>query len=106
MTSEDGDTFIIKAGPKHEIIGTNSIGEAVYASPAIADGRIFIRGEKKIEAAQRFTGGTQTLFCYGDVAANLFITGGDEQRLGYTYSLALNWGMSGGYVWNKVDCPQ
>ncbi len=48
MTSEDGDTFIIKAGPKHEIIGTNSIGEAVYASPAIADGRIFIRGEKNL----------------------------------------------------------
>jgi outer membrane protein assembly factor BamB len=48
MTSEDGDTFIVKAGPKHEIIGTNSIGEAVYASPAIADGRIFIRGEKNL----------------------------------------------------------
>lgn len=48
MTSEDGDTFIIKAGPKHEILGTNSIGEAVYASPAIADGRIFIRGEKNL----------------------------------------------------------
>ncbi len=50
MTSEDGDTFMIKAGPKHEIIGTNSIGEAVYASPAIADGRIFIRGEKHLYA--------------------------------------------------------
>jgi outer membrane protein assembly factor BamB len=48
MTSEDGDTFIVKAGPNHEIIGTNSIGEAVYASPAIADGRIFIRGEKNL----------------------------------------------------------
>jgi len=48
MTSEDGDTFIIKAGPKHEIIGTNSVGEPVYASPAIADGRIYIRGEKNI----------------------------------------------------------
>ena len=48
MTSEDGDTFIVKAGPKHEIIGTNSIGEAVYASPAVADGRIFIRGEKNL----------------------------------------------------------
>ena len=48
MTSEDGDTFIVKAGPKHEILGTNSIGEAVYASPAIADGRIFIRGEKNL----------------------------------------------------------
>jgi outer membrane protein assembly factor BamB len=48
MTSEDGDTFIVKAGPKHEILGTNSIGEAVYASPAVADGRIFIRGEKNL----------------------------------------------------------
>jgi outer membrane protein assembly factor BamB len=48
MTSEDGDTFIVKAGPKHEIIGANSIGEAVYASPAVADGRIFIRGEKNL----------------------------------------------------------
>lgn len=48
MTSEDGDTFIVKAGPKHEILGTNSVGEPVYASPAIADGRIYIRGEKNI----------------------------------------------------------
>lgn len=48
MTSEDGDTFIVKAGPKHEILGTNSIGEAVYASPAVADGSIYIRGEKNL----------------------------------------------------------
>ena len=48
MTSEDGDTFIVKAGPKHDVLGTNSVGEPVYASPAIADGRIFIRGEKNL----------------------------------------------------------
>jgi len=48
MTSEDGDTFIVKAGPKHEVLGTNTVGEPVYASPAIADGRIFIRGEKNL----------------------------------------------------------
>ena len=48
MTSEDGDTFILKAGPKHEVLATNSVGEPVYASPAIADGRIFIRGEKNL----------------------------------------------------------
>lgn len=48
MTSEDGDTFFVKSGPKHEVIGTNSIGEAVYASPAIADGSIYIRGEKNL----------------------------------------------------------
>jgi outer membrane protein assembly factor BamB len=48
LTSEDGDTFVIKAGPKHEVIATNSVGEPVYASPAISDGMIFIRGEKNL----------------------------------------------------------
>ncbi|MDQ5846465.1 MAG: PQQ-binding-like beta-propeller repeat protein, partial [Acidobacteriota bacterium] len=50
LTSEDGDTFIVKAGPKHEILATNSVGEPVYASPAVSDGNIFIRGEKNIYA--------------------------------------------------------
>jgi len=50
LTSEDGDTFMVKAGPKHEILGSNSVGEPVYASPAIAEGRIFIRGEKNLYA--------------------------------------------------------
>lgn len=50
LTSEDGDTFVIKAGPVHEVIRANSIGEPVYASPAIADGKIFIRGEKNLYA--------------------------------------------------------
>jgi outer membrane protein assembly factor BamB len=48
LTSEDGDTFIVKAGPQHQILGVNSLGEPVYASPAIADRRIFIRTEKNL----------------------------------------------------------
>jgi len=48
LSSEDGDTFVVSAGPKHEIMRTNSIGEPIYASPAISDGRIFIRGEKNL----------------------------------------------------------
>jgi outer membrane protein assembly factor BamB len=48
LTSEDGDTFIIKAGPQHEVLRTNSLDEPVYASPALADGKIFIRGEKNL----------------------------------------------------------
>jgi outer membrane protein assembly factor BamB len=48
LTSEDGDTFVIKAGPKHEVLGTNSLDEPVYASPAIADGKIFIRGDRNL----------------------------------------------------------
>jgi outer membrane protein assembly factor BamB len=48
LTNEDGDTFVVKAGPVHEILGTNSINEPVYASPAISNGRIFIRGERNL----------------------------------------------------------
>ena len=44
MTSEDGDTFMLKAGPSHQIVRTNSIDEPVYSSPAISNGRIYIRG--------------------------------------------------------------
>lgn len=53
LTSEDGDTFFIKAGAKHEVLRTNSIGEPVYASPAIADGKIFIRGEKHLYCIEK-----------------------------------------------------
>jgi outer membrane protein assembly factor BamB len=52
MTSEDGDTFVIKAGPKHEVITTNSVGEPVYTTPAISNGRIYIRGEKHLFAIE------------------------------------------------------
>jgi outer membrane protein assembly factor BamB len=48
LTSEDGDTFVLAAGPKHAVLRTNSVGEPVYASPAIADGSIFIRGERHL----------------------------------------------------------
>ncbi len=50
LTSEEGDTFVLKAGTKHEVLITNSLGEPVYASPAIADGKIFIRGENNLFA--------------------------------------------------------
>ena len=50
MTSEAGDTFMLKAGPTHEIVGKNSVDEAVYSSPAIANGRIYIRTDKHLFA--------------------------------------------------------
>ncbi|MEO6223226.1 MAG: PQQ-binding-like beta-propeller repeat protein [Vicinamibacterales bacterium] len=50
MTSEDGDTFVMRAGPKHEILRTNSLREPIWASPALAAGTIYIRGEKHLFA--------------------------------------------------------
>ena len=50
LSSMEGDTFVIKAGPVHEVLRTNTLGEAIAASPAIARGRIFIRGESNLYA--------------------------------------------------------
>ena len=50
LTSEDGDTFVMRAGPEHEILSTNSLDEPVYASPALANSTIFIRGEHHLFA--------------------------------------------------------
>jgi outer membrane protein assembly factor BamB len=50
MTSEDGDTFMLKAGPSHEIVRTNSVDEPVFSSLAISNGRIYIRAQKHLYA--------------------------------------------------------
>jgi outer membrane protein assembly factor BamB len=50
MTSEDGDTYMLKAGPTHEIVRVNSVDEPVFSSLAIANGRIYIRGAKHLFA--------------------------------------------------------
>ncbi len=45
ITNTEGDTLVIKAGPEHHVLRKNSLDEPVYASFAIIDGSIFIRGE-------------------------------------------------------------
>jgi outer membrane protein assembly factor BamB len=50
QTSDAGDVYVIRAGTKHEVIRTNSIGEPVFASPAIADGRVYLRGTTHLYA--------------------------------------------------------
>jgi outer membrane protein assembly factor BamB len=48
LTSDDGDTFVIQAGPKHEVLATNPIGEPTRTSLALANGRLYLRGEKHL----------------------------------------------------------
>jgi outer membrane protein assembly factor BamB len=48
LTSESGDTFVLRAGPRHEFVRKNVLGEKVFASLAVADGRLFIRGETNL----------------------------------------------------------
>lgn len=50
--SETGEVAVFKAGREFDRVYTGSIGEPVAASPAVADGRLYVRGANH-------------LFCYG-----------------------------------------
>jgi outer membrane protein assembly factor BamB len=43
VTSLEGTTFVLAAGPKFQLLARNEIGEAIYAAPAAADGELFLR---------------------------------------------------------------
>jgi outer membrane protein assembly factor BamB len=47
-TSEEKGVFIIKAGPKYEVVSNNLIGEICMATPAISNGQLFVRGQNHI----------------------------------------------------------
>jgi outer membrane protein assembly factor BamB len=43
LASEDGDVFVVKAGPKYELLAKNPVGEVMMATPAISDGMLIVR---------------------------------------------------------------
>jgi outer membrane protein assembly factor BamB len=49
---EDGEVAVFKASKDFERVAKANLGEGVFASPAVADGKVFIRG-------------TSHLFCFG-----------------------------------------
>jgi outer membrane protein assembly factor BamB len=48
FTSEAGVVTVVRAGPKFEVLGRNDVGEGLMASPAVAGGRLFLRGDKHL----------------------------------------------------------
>jgi hypothetical protein len=46
--NEDGQVFVIAATPTYQLLATNSLGETVRATPAVADNRLYIRGQKHL----------------------------------------------------------
>ena len=50
LTSEDGDTHVIRPGPQFEVLATNNLDEPVMASPAVVDGTIYLRGAEHLYA--------------------------------------------------------
>jgi outer membrane protein assembly factor BamB len=50
-----GKSFVVRAGPKFELLATNDLGEPSSASPAVSGGRMILKGQKH-------------LFCVGHAA--------------------------------------
>lgn len=45
LSSEDGDVFVVKAGPEFDLLGKNEMGEPLMATPAISGGLLLVRTE-------------------------------------------------------------
>jgi len=49
-SSEDGEVFVVKTGPKLKLISKNDMGERLMASPVISDSMIYFRAEHHLFA--------------------------------------------------------
>jgi outer membrane protein assembly factor BamB len=50
LPAEDGDIFVVKAGPKFELLATNAMSELLMATPAISSGMMFVRTQHHVFA--------------------------------------------------------
>lgn len=53
ITSEEGETHVLALGPNYRSLAVNELGETVMATPAIADGTVYIRGRSHLFAIGR-----------------------------------------------------
>ena len=64
MVNTDGDAALFRAGREHEVLGSFSLGESVWATPAIVGDRLYVRGREH-------------LFALGPAGSEADSTGGD-----------------------------
>jgi outer membrane protein assembly factor BamB len=50
ISSEAGDSYIVKAGPQFELLATNSLDEPIFASPAVAHDTLYLRTASRLYA--------------------------------------------------------
>jgi len=53
ITNDEGLTYTIAAGPEYRLIATNTLEEEVLASPAVSDGCIFLRTQRRLYCVAR-----------------------------------------------------
>ena len=52
FTSEDGQVYVVKAGPKFDLLATNPLGDLSMATPAISDGVLLFRTQSHLVAIE------------------------------------------------------
>jgi outer membrane protein assembly factor BamB len=50
LASEDGQVFVLKAGPAYELIAMNEMSTPVLATPAMSEGRLLLRTQDQLIA--------------------------------------------------------
>lgn len=50
IASEDGDVYVVKAGPEFKVLATNPMGEVCMATPAISEGTLYFRTQGHLVA--------------------------------------------------------
>jgi outer membrane protein assembly factor BamB len=50
FSSEVGDVYVVRAGPRFELLSVNSLDEIVMATPAISEGTLYFRTRSKLIA--------------------------------------------------------
>jgi hypothetical protein len=53
VVNDAGKIHVIEAGPFLQILGSYSVGESVFATPAISDGMLLVRGRGHVSALLR-----------------------------------------------------
>ena len=48
LLGEDGDTYVVEAGPEFKLVGQNSLDEMSLATPAVVRGSVLIRTQSKL----------------------------------------------------------
>lgn len=48
LLSEDGETFVVQAGPEFKILHTNELNEMALATPAVAHGSLIVRTQRSL----------------------------------------------------------
>jgi len=50
FAAEDGDVFVVKAGPVFELLASNQVGEVLMATPAVTEKLLIVRGQSSVFA--------------------------------------------------------